>query len=339
MANYSKLRTPGGPGVAERQLSSNTGLRAATVSGISSNASLSSVASLAAGTAWVAAAANVYQTLPINRNPNLPFPCTPCITFSYAAGIVLGYTAATWTVRVTGIDQFDRGVSEVLEFDVAAHANTADVFLFHVWTSRVFAAISKVEVKCTNALDIQAVSASVGSYFTWDDDRIVLQDVNLGGAAGKDEEQFIFNKNQGIGIPRPILPTHSQDAYVHRDIRSFLVEIASAVVAENSYANVKPFAGGAGGGGYIIGQYRGASDTINAKVYNYGLVDGDDLKLRIDHNATDTLLAMDGSTPILLRTASTTVFNTSTITRYTLNVYSGVGGRVGGLTGSVVPAY
>lgn len=322
----------------EHQLAPHTGLRLGSFSAIFSNESGKCVAYNPAGSGLVFAASTDWQPVAINRGNRLPMPCTPCLTIVYSTGLMTAYVTCSWQVRMTGLDQWGNHIQETLpQATVAKHANTVDTGLFIFWMSRVFSVVTKVEIRCSNATMIFAVAAvSVGARFTWDDSKIVTQDVDF-SVGGKDEEILIYNKNQGLGLPVPVNPSFNNDPFTYPDVWSVMVEPADSAVAESNYAVLKPFTGGAGGGGFIIGQYRGASDTINGQTISYANVAGDLHKLRINRSSTNTILAMDGTTGMTFFTGGTAAATTSQIKRYTVTAYGTVGSRVGGMTGN--PTY
>lgn len=199
---------PGGPGFIEEGVHSASGLRCHVQTGTFKNSEACvASANIANASSWtvlpVVSTASAGFAVPQGTSTiatgaqslfrsRLPFPCTPCIT--YRQTNAAPSETQTFSIRVTGYDQFGTYVQETVENQTVTPSialgvpTESYVRRTRLWLSKVFHAITRIEYKAAN---VQGVSDYIDVGVAWNFD--------FSSYIYEPYTNYIAKENQGVG--------------------------------------------------------------------------------------------------------------------------------------------
>lgn len=331
MVQYNPKYVRGAPGVNERLLALDSGLRASSMSFVTSGF-LTTHESNTGGTIggswrcirqgaapWVAG--DTWKTYGSSasgadttgwRYGKLPFPSTICVS---AIAVLLGGNKQI-QIMVKGLDQFGRPMTETSpliglyqqNFNTIGLGATVPVTqTMRIYLSRVFSEVTTISYRVYGAAP-GAFELNVGQHFTFNS---VLAASAANVTPGLEHlEQFYFPANQGIGVGRLLAQERGTVSSRYPEIR---VLAWDGQQGPNHTVQVLPHSTeGAAIGGIFMGYtdqthwrfHAGLTadqdllDTLAGGSARYSGFDNEPLKFRIDHSpasavGTNTFVALN----------------------------------------------
>jgi len=225
--------TPGatGPGVTERELHPQSGLRLMPFNVTITRNLAAIVATAPIGNADGSTMGDWPTSLrhqAVAWNPIMPFPATPTVTLFVGQHTAVFPATVQVQVRMRGRDQFGNAIEEITPWVTKVMTTTSQLFCLHM--SKVFAVVDDCWVKTSNVSTVATSAASIGVIAVIDPAKSeagVMGDVDwysavwavmAGGPVNTNLDHCGTAPNWGLGTPMRVEPYGPSNPYASPEI-------------------------------------------------------------------------------------------------------------------------